>query len=488
MRVIEHKQLHLGQTQIARIEFDVRSRDDIPQILRGLQHIYVTKALQVPVFEVLEKLLPEAVDTSTGRPGMDLWNAFVLATLRVNLNWDYDRLLEMANQHQSIRQMLGHGTFDSAQYKLQTIKDNVALIDEDALSSINKIVVDAGHHLLKKTKKINARCDSFVLESNIHYPTDINLLLDAMRCSLRTVGKYCDSHQVIGWRQWKYNTRQVKKQCRKVQKIKHSTSKDPQKKQARKHAIQEAHQDYIVLCSQLLEKRVSTQTSEPVLACDQQLTQWIKYGKHPIDLIRRRVIEGEVIPHQEKIFSIFEDYSEWISKGKAGVPVEFGLKVCIVESTSGYILHHQVMQECTDSDIAVDIMKETKAHYPQLRGCSFDKGFHSPKNQQELPQLLEEVILPKKGRWSKADRDRETAAAFKTGRRHHSAVESAINALEVHGLDRCRDRGLIKFKQYVSLAIVGRNLQKIGAYFQEKELQKLQREEKRKRQRRLAAA
>lgn len=308
-----------------------------------------------------------------------------------------------------------------------------------------------------------------------------------MRCSLRTVGKYCDTHQVSGWRQWRYNTRQVKKRYRKAQKLKHSSSNNPDKKKARKKAIQEAHQDYISLCHQLLKKLEETQASQFDLSCNKQLRQWIGYGKHQIDLIRRRVLEGEVIPHHEKIFSIFEDYSEWISKGKAGVPVEFGLKVCIVESTSGYLLHHQVMEQCTDSDIAIDILQETKLRYPELETCSFDKGFHSPKNQKELPAILNEVILPKKGRWSKADRERETAPHFKKSKRQHSAVESAINALEIHGLDRCLDKGLDQFKRYVSLAIVGRNLQKIGAYFQRKGLKKLEREEKRKRLRRRAA-
>ena len=74
-----------------------------------------------------------------------------LATLRVNLNWDYDRLLEMANQHRSIRQMLGHGFWDDDdEYKLQTVKDNAALVDEASLQRINQLVVEAGHKLLKK--------------------------------------------------------------------------------------------------------------------------------------------------------------------------------------------------------------------------------------------------------------------------------------------------------------------------------------------------
>ena len=69
-------------------------------------------------------------------------------------------------------------------------------------------------------------------------------------------------------------------------------------------------------------------------------------------------------------------------------------------------------------------------------------------------------------------------------RRQHSAVESGINALEVHGLDRCPDHGLHGFKRYVALAVVARNIQKLGAELQ----QKLRQQEKRKRHRDQLAA
>ncbi len=152
MREVICRQLQLGQIDIGSISFDPRSRDDVPQILQGLQYIYVTDDLRQAVFEVLSDLLPDDVDPELGRPGMDIWQALVLATLRVNLNWDYDRLLEMANQHRTIRQMLGHGLFDDDyEYKLQTIKDNVELIDEASIDKINQVAVNAGHVLLKKT-------------------------------------------------------------------------------------------------------------------------------------------------------------------------------------------------------------------------------------------------------------------------------------------------------------------------------------------------
>lgn len=92
MRQIHAKQCQLGQSPIEQIEFDLHSRDDIPQILRGLQYIYSEPALRAVVFEHLEKLIPADVDPNNGRPGMDLWNVFVLASLRVNLNCDYDRI------------------------------------------------------------------------------------------------------------------------------------------------------------------------------------------------------------------------------------------------------------------------------------------------------------------------------------------------------------------------------------------------------------
>ena len=152
MRQVFSQQLQLGQADIAQMTFDARSRDDIPQILQGLQFIYVQDELRESVFSILEGLVPDGVSADRGRPGTDLWKALVLATLRLNLNWDYDRLLEMGNQHRTIRQMLGHGWRDDGDgYKLQTIKDNVDLLDEASLRQINGLVVKAGHRLLKKT-------------------------------------------------------------------------------------------------------------------------------------------------------------------------------------------------------------------------------------------------------------------------------------------------------------------------------------------------
>lgn len=160
MRTVLQPQLKLGETDIAAIVLDPKSRDDIPQLLRGLQYIYTESALRERVFAILEEVIPERsgaqgkASAKTGRPGMDQWKILVLGVLRLDLNADYDRIHELANQHKTIRQMLGHSDWlDEQRYELQTIRDNVSLFTPEVLERINQCVVQAGHQALKKTPK-----------------------------------------------------------------------------------------------------------------------------------------------------------------------------------------------------------------------------------------------------------------------------------------------------------------------------------------------
>jgi hypothetical protein len=490
MREATRAQLQLGEIDIANIQIDARSRDDIPQLLRGLQHLYADRKLREEIFQILTKLTPEAISTEQGRPGMQWWKILVLGSLRLNLNCDYDRLQELVNNHKTIRQMLGHGLLDDERtYQLQTLKDNVRLFTPEILDEINQVVVRAGHRL-KKKDTLAARCDSFVVETDVHYPTDINLLLDAVRKVIALSADYVAMTGIGGWRQSAFNQRQIKRAHRTVQQMKRSSSKDAAKQALRQVAIVQAHRDYIELAGGFMQKSEATLAtavnalSLAALAKTLAIQAFMDHARRQIDQIERRVVYGEKIPHEEKVFSLFQTHTEWISKGKAGVAVELGLKVCIVEDTQGYLLHHQVMQQQTDDQIALDLIEQTQKKYPALAVCSFDKGFHSPQNQIELAAMLERLVLPKKGRCNKAEQAREGSEAFRCARRKHSAVESGINALEVHGLDRCLDHGISGFKRYVALAVVARNIQKLGAELQKKR----QQQEKRRRDRDKLAA
>ena len=210
-----------------------------------------------------------------------------------------------------------------------------------------------------------------------------------------------------------------------------------------------------------------------------ELDAYIADIERQSDQIRRRVLRGERIPHAEKVFSIFERHTEWINKGKAGVPVELGLRVAVCEDQHGFILHHRVMEKITDEKIAIALVEETKARFPEVESASMDKGFHSPANQTRLAKIVDLPVVPKKGKRSAAEAARESDPEFIRLRRRHSGVESAINALEVHGLDICWDHGIDGFKRYVALAVVGRNLHRLGAILIAQEAEQERRRRKR---------
>ena len=474
MRVVQSQQLSIGEIDVSKIKFDPNSRDDIPKILRGLQHLYMDPALRASIFELLARQVAPRVNKSNGRPGMTLWTILVCGVIRLDLNIDYDRLHELVNHHNTIREMLGHGAFEDVSYHHQTLKDNVALLTPELLGEINQLVVQAGHGLIKKKAEdaaLRGRCDSFVVETDVHYPTDINLLFDAMRKVITLSAQWCEDRGMSDWRQHAYNTRQLKRLMRSAQNKKRSRAKSPDKQEDNARLVKVAHQDYLDAAQRYLDKARQTIVELDAqghadfldLVKKEEIEGFMAHADRQIDQVRRRVIEGAVIGHEEKVFSIFESHTEWISKGKAGVPVELGVKVCILEDQHQFILHHQVMQRQSDDQVCLDMVVQAKNRFPKLNACSFDKGFHSTANQAALKQQLVLVALPRKGKLSQEAQATEQAPAFARARRAHSAVESAINALEVHGLDRCPDHGIHGFKRYVALAVLARNIHRIGA-------------------------
>jgi transposase, IS5 family len=484
MRNIIDPQMKIGETAIPSIQFNLKCRDEIPKLLRGLQAIYCNKEARDQVFDALTQLIPPEIDMNNGRKGMGLWKILVLGTLRLSCNWDYDKLHEIANNHITLRQMLGHGLMDSNyQYKLQTLKDNISLFTPEILDKINQIAVKYGQEIAgkKKDEKLTGSCDSFVVETDVRYPTDINLLFDALRKMLTLIMGICGELNFSDWRQGKLHLRKIKSLFRTAQQMKRSAAKDPVKKAQREQLIISAHETYIDMAQSYVD-RIRGEIISRILSADitmslriAELQKYTGYAEKQIDLIRRRVINHETIPHAEKIFSLFEPHTEWISKGKAGVPVELGLKVCIVKDQFQFILYHQVMQKQTDDQIAVSIIKEVQQRFPDFRACSFDKGFHSPGNQEELASILDHCVLPRKGSLSAINKEIENSEEFQKARRKHSAVESSINALENHGLDICPDHGLQGFKRYVALAVLARNIQILGNMLLQKELKKEQR-------------
>ena len=472
MREVHRRQFELGQTPIGEIWIDPKSRDDIPAVLKGLQHIWCDEELRARLFDLLDEHVLPGTDRTVGRPGMELWRILVLSVLKQGLGCDFDRLHDLSNHHATVRAFLGHSEFgDKTYYEYQTVVDNVWLLTPELLSAVGRLVVESGHAVARKRPgaPLRGRCDSFVVETDVHYPTDVNLLWDAMRCLVRETGRSAGRHGIGGWRQWRHQSRLVRRLFHKVR-----GTRRAKRFPARVRA-------YLAHCGELVARATPTvealRAAGAEAACE-TIEGFIVHARRQMDQVERRLLLGETIPHQEKVFSIFEPHTRWVSKGKAGTPVELGVPVALIEDQYGFILHHEVLWHGEDVDAAAPLVRAAQERFPDLRACSFDRGFHSPENRVRLDELLDLNVLPKKGYLSVADREREADKAFAAARRAHPAVESAINALEHRGLDRVRSRGADGFERTVALSMLAANLHRLGLLLQRRE---------RKRRRRRAA-
>jgi transposase, IS5 family len=464
-------QYELGATPIDKVQIPTKSRDEMPAVLRALQHIYSTPELNEKVFAILERKITKGINTRTGRPGAMLWEIFVFGVVRQAREMDFDHLHHVVNYDGLVRKILGISDFGDnlKTYSLQTIKDNVALLDEETLDEINTVIVKSGHQL-KKNEQLNVKIDSFVVETNVHFPTDLNLLWDAGRKCLDLIRDICEDTSIdMGWRKHRAWRKQLKSAYHKAGKRTHGNG-------CKTVAGKKAALAYLQVAEKLSGKiKTSKDRLKSWSKDDEQKTA--KYYKlhlfeHYLDthirLVRQRIILDRTIPHKDKMFSLFEPHTRWIKKGKAGDKVELGLPVAIATDQYSFILAHHVMEQEQDVDIAVPLVERLTSRY-RVDSASFDKGFWSPTNQEKLKELVNNLVLPKKGKRTKQETEREHSEVFRKLRRHHAAIESNINCLEHHALNRCPDKGPDRFKMYCALGIVTYNLHKVGNILLEQE-------------------
>ena len=468
-------QLELGQPAIEKVVLPQRSRDELPPLLKGLQWIFKTPELNEAIFELLENAVVGSKQSTTGRPGMDLWHILVLGVVRLGLNCDYDRLEHIAKYDTLVRQIMGLPAFGSqVSFNHKTISDNVCHLDEALLEKINALVARHGLGHFKKNgtdnpaARLEVKADSYVLETNVHYPTDINLLWDAARKSTDILASLYEQLGLQGWGKKAYWKRQLKKAMRACTKVNGSggAGKSERLEAAVRDYLEAAYalEAKIYQCVETLQGREITLSIVESL----RLKNALYFHDHligHIDLVERRLLRGERIPHEEKVFSLFEPHTDLIKKGKSRPTVEFGRRLLVSTQQDGLILDYRVMGSGSETGEVVPLADRLLERYGQsnLKSISFDKGFSSREDRELLELYIPEVIMPKKGRSNQADRQRESAPPWRKRRNAHSAVESDINCLEHHGLDRCPDKGFAGYKRYVGLGVLAYNLHKIGA-------------------------
>lgn len=456
---------------IEKIRLPLKSRDELPPILAGLQWIWMHPTLKAEIFALLEaKIL--AGKKATGRTGMDLWQILVLGVVRLGLDADWDRMEHIANYDLLVRQMLGvpatpWGQGDKV-FGHQTLRDNVALLDDQLLQQINARIAAAGREVFAKkggapVAALEVKGDSYVLEADVHFPTDLNLLWDAGRkCVDLVEGLLASGLELPGWRKFKAWRRQLKACERTASQIVYRGG--PNKEARVKAAVRE----YLAVGGQL-----SAKVRESLLGlCDQavEAARWERLAyfhamldKH-LDLVERRLLKEETIPSHEKVFSLFEPHTEWIQKGKQRPNVELGHRLLVATDQQQLIQDYAVLLREAEVDQSIPVTDRLLGRYGagSVASVSFDKGFTRAADRELLSLYVPEVVMPKRGKKNAAEVERESGRKFVALRNQHSAVESELNSLEHHGLNRCLDVGLAGYRRYVGYGVMSYNLHVIG--------------------------
>lgn len=481
MRQRFQQQTTLGITPISEVKFPLRSRDELPPVLMALQHIFITPQINEQVFSLLEKRVISH-KKKTGRKGMDLWHILVLAVVRHTLDTNWDRLEDMANYHKLLRQILGIHVerfgIEETEFAYQTIVDNVSLIDEELLHQINLLVVEHGHNLLKKKDEevsLELKTDSYVLETNVHFPTDLHLLYDSLRKGLDMVGRLKSISDIKGYRKIKRIRSTTKSLFRQAsQQVFRSNGKnEKQKKQAVHNYLQ--HSRHLLKRFDALIKTPPIGNAGAIMVIIPALQTYSDYASKFTDQIERRLLKGQSIEASEKVYSIFEAHTEWITKGKVNKKVELGHLLLITTDQYQLIVDYKIMEGQRDASQVAPLKERIQQNYgnKKVMSHSFDKGFYSKDNLETLKQdYTQQAILPKKGRLNKEEKERESTKPFKQLRHAHAAVESNINMLEHHGLNRCTDKGLKGYKRSVGLSVLAYNLHIIGNMVKKLEIEK----------------
>lgn len=487
MRQRFEQRLSLRTVAIQDAKFPLKSRDELPPVLKALQYIFITPELNKKVFELLEKKICKD-KKKTGRKGMDLWHILVLAVVRHALDTNWDRLHYLSNYDELLRSIMGvHATAfieeSKPEFNYQTIIDNVSLIDEELLNEVNQIVVEAGYALIKKKEEaLRLKTDSYALETNVHFPTDLNLLWDSSRKCLDIMKLLNESSKLPGWRKIKYIRKTIKSQFRKTS---YQVFKGRNEEQKQKEVTEYLRQatELSTRCEEIIKNPPVNILKPKMVALLEELQKYGDFVKKFTDQIERRLLKGEVIPAGEKVYSIFEEHTEWITKGKLNKKVELGHLLLITTDQYQFIVDYKVMEKQKDPSQVKDL-RERLQKRPSLKNIyshSFDKGFWSKSNLEVLQQSeTKQVILPKRGKLTKAEKEREGTKEFKALRNAHSAIESDINMLEHHGLNRCMDKGLHGFKRNVGLSVLAYNLHRLGNVLIEKEKKEAEKKQRRK--------
>jgi transposase, IS5 family len=407
----------------------------------------------------------------TGRTAMTATQVLRSLVLMRVKNWDYRELSERIADGYTLRRFTGfysqrvpkHDAFNRAFNKLrpQTMQ---ALNDR-----VLKAAVDLG---LEDGKKL--RVDTTVVETDIHHPTDNTLLWDVVRVITRLIGRLAEllPNGIDGFT----NRRRCAR--RRMQEIQRMTARQRHDQQQDKYRqLIGITQQVVHNARRVLEKtkdQCAVDLMDDIIIGElrRKIDHYCQLGACVIDQSRRRVLEGEQVPTEEKIYSIFETHTDLIKRGKVQKPIEFGHKIFLAESARGLITQYHVLEGNPSDHVHVTPSlkrhKETFGFVPAW--YSSDRAFFSDENIKAC-QGVKFACIPQRGGKRTSEREAfEKSPEFKKGQRFRAGIEGRISVLfRGRGMKRCLAEGRERFEVLVGAAVLTNNLMTIAHLLNQKQ-------------------
>ena len=323
------------------------------------------------------------------------------------------------------------------------------------LEAMNQVL--AGYALVQgKISGEQHRLDTTVYEANIHYPTDSSLLWDSFRTLARLVRSIQKELPRLGLHH-RFHDKKVKKLYTFIGRNAASKRKATQRKVKKLYRVLIGRVCWIQHVGQGVLDRVASAGYE-----SPDLAHYLPLVHQIVTQADQRVLQGIKLAADEKLYSLFEEHTELIQRGKAGKMIEFGHKILLAQTGEKFIHHYQVMaKRREDKDLlepALEAHQDLFGRYPEL--VAADKGFYeSMKQIAALEGKIETVSIGKKGRRNPQEQARENSDAFVEGQRFRAGVEGSISVLKrAFHLSRCLFKGFKNYAASVGLAVLCHNL------------------------------
>lgn len=402
----------------------------------------------------------------TGRSGLTAPEVLRSLTLMRVKNWDYRELRERIADGYTLRQFTHF--YSQCVPKHDAFHRAFNRLTPETVQAINDQVVAAAVDLgIEDGKKL--RVDTTVVETDIHYPTDSTLLWDTVRVITRLVGRLNEALPE-GIQGFTIRTRSAR---RRMQEIQRMTPKQRHDQQVSKYRDLIRVAEQVVQNARAVLRKTKGARGPDVIddivikALREDIEHYCRLGDRVISQARRRVIEGQQVPTEEKLYSIFETHTDLIKRGKADKPVEFGHKVFLAESARGLITQYRVLDGNPPDEIHVNpslqCHRQLFSRAPEL--YSSDRGFFNEDNLQRGHAAgVTLVCIPQRGgRKTPARQAQEKSQAFKQGQRFRAGIEGRISVLfRGRGIKRCLAQGRERFELLVGAAVLANNLMKIA--------------------------